>query len=567
MKFSEIKYERPDIETVKKEILKYAEEMKNADSYTAAKGAFLREDSLKRHVETLITIASIRHDINTKDEFYDAETVFWDHTSPDLQGAAQEFTNAMLASPYRKQLEEEFGNVVFLNAELQTKSFSPEIIPLLQEENKWSTKYSDLIASAEIPFEGKTYTLSQLNLYMNDTDDERRLAAWKAAGGWFKEKQPELDEIYDNLVRLRNEMAVKLGYENYIPMGYYRMERNSYTKEDVEKFRDAVIKYVVPAADLTYRQQAERLGREYPMNSADVQLGFRSGNPKPAGTPDDIVNAGSKFYNELSPETAKFFQTMRDNELMDLLSTEGKRGGGYCTGLYDYEVPFIFANFNGTQHDVEVITHEAGHAFAAWMNADRVPMETIWPSMEGCEVHSMSMEFFAEDWAEDFFGEDARKYRYSHLAGALQFIPYGTMVDHFQHEVYEHPEMTPRQRHETWKRLMGIYMPWIKLDGEIPVFGEGEHWQRQLHIYTSPFYYIDYCLAQTVALEFWAMIREDREKAWEYYMTYTRQGGAKVFTELLKGAGLKSPFEEETLKEVCEKASAFLRNYDLSGIY
>ena len=257
---------------------------------------------------------------------------------------------------------------------------------------------------------------------------------------------------------------------------------------------------------------------------------------------------------------------MMDCELLDVLSREGKEGGGYCTSIYDYDVPFIFANFNGTRDDVETVTHEAGHAFADWTNRHRVPMETIWPTMEGCEVHSMSMEFFAWKSAEDFFGADARKLLYSHLAGALLFIPYGTMVDHFQHIVYEHPELTPAERHGEWKRLLGIYMPWLRLDGDIPFYSEGMGWQRQHHIYSSPFYYIDYCMAQTVALEFWAMMQEDYDKAWEHYMAYPRQGGSRVFTELLAHAGMESPFEPETLQKVCRKAEKWLSDFDLTGI-
>jgi M3 family oligoendopeptidase len=344
------------------------------------------------------------------------------------------------------------------------------------------------------------------------------------------------------------------------------MGRNCYTKEDVEKFRSAVVKYLVPVADEIYRQQAKRLGKEYPLSFADAALSFRSGNAKPQGTADDIVAHGKKFYDELSPETSQFFRTMLDGELMDLLSTEGKAGGGYCTSIPDYHVPFIFANFNGTQGDVEVVTHEAGHAFECWMNRNRVPSEYIWPSMEACEVHSMSMEFFAWPWAEGFFGSDTRKFRYSHLASALTFIPYGTMVDHFQHEVYAHPEMTPAERHGVWKRLLGVYMPWMKLDGDIPFYAEGEGWQRQQHIYASPFYYIDYCLAQTVSLEFWAKIQKDLPSAWETYMAYTKQGGSQVFTKLLANAGLESPFDENTLKSVCAEASQWLENYDLTGI-
>ena len=402
--------------------------------------------------------------------------------------------------------------------------------------------------------------------FKTDADDARRLAAWKAEGQWYKDNQAQLDDIYDQLVHLRDQMGKKLGYEGYTTLGYYRMGRNCYTKEDVEKFRAAVRTYLVPLADNIYREQAKRLGKEYPMSFADNALEFRSGNPRPVGTPDDILAQGKKFYDELSPETSVFFRTMLDGELLDVLSTEGKAGGGYCTSIPDYQVPFIFANFNGTQHDVEVVTHEAGHAFAAYTNRDRVPASYTWPSMEGCEVHSMSMEFFAWPWAEGFFGADTKKFYYSHLSGALTFIPYGTMVDHFQHIVYEKPDMTPKERHGVWKELLGIYMPWMKLDGDIPFYAEGEGWQRQHHIYSSPFYYIDYCLAQTVSLQFWALLQKDQKNAWEHYMAYTRQGGSRTFTELLKNAGLESPFEETCLRTVAETAKAYLEHFDLSSL-
>ena len=470
----------------------------------------------------------------------------------------------MLASPYRADFEKEYGTLMFLNAEIALKTFSPEIIPELQKENDLTTEYDKLIASAQIPFEGGVYTLSQLSPFKTGADDAQRLAAWKAEGGWYKEHQSELDCIYDELVDLRDTMGKKLGYKGYTELGYYRMGRNCYGKADVEKFRAAVRKYLVPVAESIYQEQAKRLGKTYPLSFADAALSFRSGNPRPCGDAEHILAHGQKFYDELSPETSAFFRMMRERELLDILSTEGKAAGGYCCTIPDYDVPFIFANFNGTQHDVEVVTHEAGHAFEAYLNAWRVPMDD--PSMEACEVHSMSMEFMAWPWAEGFFGKDTRKYLYSHLAKALTFIPYGTMVDHFQHVVYEKPDMTPAERHGVWKELLGVYMPWMKLDGDIPVYSEGEGWQRQLHIYQSPFYYIDYCLAQTVALEIWALLQKDRKEAWERYMAYTRQGGSEVFTTLLKNAGLESPFDENCLRTVCETAKSWLDNYDLTGI-
>lgn len=491
---------------------------------------------------------------------------FFNAAIPELQEYMQKWTLTLLESPFRKDFASEYGELMFKNAELELKSFSPEIISEMQQENDLTQEYEKLLASAQIEFEGGTYTLSQLTPFKQDPDDEKRLKAWTAEGEWYKKNQAALDEIYDKLVHLRDEMGKKLGYGGYTTLGYYRMMRNCYTKDDIEKFREAVVKYLVPVANSIYKEQAKRLGASYPLSFSDAALMFRSGNPTPKGEPDDILKAGKRFYDELSPETSSFFNMMLENDLLDVLSKEGKEGGGYCTGIANYGVPFIFANFNGTQHDVEVVTHEAGHAFAYYMNRDRIPAQYCWPSMEACEVHSMSMEFFSWRNAEDFFGDNTRKFRYSHLAGALTFIPYGTMVDHFQHTVYENPNLSPRERHDEWKRLLGIYMPWMRLDGDIPFYADGEGWQRQHHIYSSPFYYIDYCLAQTVALEFWAMLQKDEASAWERYMAYTKQGGSAVFTELLKNAGLESPFDEKCLLGVCAEAQKWLKSFDLSGI-
>ena len=566
MKFSEMKYTRPDAEAVKAKIASLTERLAAAASYEEAREVFLEMDNEKRHFMTASELAGIRHMIDTRDEFYDAETQFLNNVGPEIQAPMQEFSLALVQSPFRPQFEEEFGSIMFLNTEIALKTFSPEIIPYLQEEAQLQQEYDKLIASAKVNFEGGVYTLSQMTPFKTDPDDDRRLAAWKAEGAWFKENQAALDEIYDKLVHLRDKMGKALGYADFTQLGYYRMNRNCYTKEDIEAFREAVRKYLVPVAEEIYKHQAQRLGKSYPLSYADAALEFRSGNPRPVGTAQDILAQGKKFYEELSPETAEFFNHMLDKELMDVLSTEGKAAGGFCTAIPDYEAPFIFANFNGTQGDVEVVTHEAGHAFAVWMNRSIIPMDIVFPTTEACEVHSMSMEFMSWPWAEGFFGKDTRKFLFSHLSGAITFIPYGTMVDHYQHIVYEKPEMTPAQRHGVWKELLGIYMPWLKLDGDIPFYSDGEGWQKQLHIYDVPFYYIDYCLAQTMALQFWAMIQHDQKQAWDTYMKYTVLGGSRTFTELIAAAGLKSPFGDEALRSVCAEAKTWLENFSLEGI-
>ena len=562
MKFSQMKYERPDAEQLKAELNGLTEKLKAAKSYTEAKELFLAEEKLNKHISTLANLALIRHTIDTRDAFYDGEMKFWNKVDPELEECQQGWTQAMLESPYRKDFAEEYGNLMFLKAEIKCKTFSPVIIEELQKENELADEYEKLLASAQIPFEGGVYTLSQLTPFKSDPDDARRLAAWKAEGNWYKENQAKLDDLYDQLVHLRDKMGKKLGYEGYTTLGYYRMGRNCYTKEDVEKFRKAVVKYLVPVADSIYREQAKRLGKEYPMSFADNALEFRSGNPKPIGTPDEILAMGRKFYDELSPETSEFFRMMLDNELLDVLSTEGKRSGGYCTSIADYEVPFIFANFNGTQHDVEVVTHEAGHAFAAYMNRHRIPTSYIWPGMEGCEVHSMSMEFLTAPWHHLFFGKQTDKYELGHCEDALVFIPYGCMVDEFQHKVYENPEMTPEQRNELWLSLEKKYRPWIDFDN-LPFYSRGGGWQRQLHIYEVPLYYIDYCMAQTVAFQFWNLSRENYAEAWKRYMTFVDKAGTATFAELVESAGLKVPYHAGCIKEIGESISRWLEEHEL----
>ncbi|MBQ9950137.1 MAG: M3 family oligoendopeptidase [Clostridia bacterium] len=563
MKFNDMPYTRPNADALTQKARELTGIIAGAKSFEEADKAYNEYCRIMDDVSTDLQICYIRHTINTEDAFYDAENDYSDEISPKLAELANEVNSALVNSPFKADFAKKYGDLLIRNIEIALKVFSPEIIPDMQEENKLVSEYVKLISSAQIPFDGGVYTLSQLSPHKQAADNEKRLSAWKADGGFFTENGEKLDEIYDKLVKVRTRIAQKLGYKNFVEPGYYRMGRNCYTADDVAKFRKAVIKYIVPVADALYREQAKRTGLAYPLNHSDKNLAFRSGNPKPCGSADDILAHAKKFYHELSKETAEFIDFMYENELLDVLSKKGKAGGGYCTGLERYESTFVFANFNGTQGDVEVMTHEAGHAFAGQMAfKNKLPSQLRSPSLESCECHSMSMEFFAWPWEEGFFGADTDKFYYSHLFGAVTFIPYGTMVDHFQHIVYENPELTPAQRHEKWRELSAIYMPWLAVDGVIPFYGDGKAWQRQSHIYEVPFYYIDYCLAQTVALEFWAIMQNDRKDAWERYMRFVNLGGTRTFTELVEAAGLFTPFGDDALRNVAEVANKWLSGFD-----
>ena len=558
MKFSEFPYQRIDMDALKQQIVSTTQKLQTAKNFQEADEAFVAmNELLGQSLMTQRTVAQIRRDVNTSDAFYDGEMAYYNRAVPELQPARKAWTDALLASHFRKELEEKYGNVTFLNAEISQKTFTPEMVPDLQRENELVTRYVKLIASAQIPFEGNAYTLAQLAPYKLDPDDTRRLAAWTAEGEWYNQHGAELDEIYDQLVKVRDAMGRKLGYDGYTQLGYYRMERNCYTAEDVSAFRAAVQKYLVPLAKKIYLRQATRMGKEFPLNFADKDLAFRSGNPKPIGTPAEILAQGAKFYQKLSPETHAFWTFMRKHEMMDVESKPGKASGGYCTCVYGMNGPFIFANFNGTAHDVKVITHEAGHAFAGFLNRSRVPADTMWPSMEGCEVHSMSMEFLTAPWHEKFFGPLTRKYEVGHCEDSLIFIPYGCMVDEFQHIIYEKPELTPAQRNEVWLELEKKYRPWIDFE-DLPFYGRGAGWQRQLHIYLYPLYYIDYCMAQTMAFQFWMASMENREDAWKRYLAFVDIAGTKTFEEAAQAVGMKLPYAPGCIKEIGEAISKWI---------
>jgi len=556
MKFPNMPYTRPDFEETQAKALAILEKFKNAATAKEAFAAYKEYDEFSQYLFSMFAIARIRYSLDTNDEFYNQEKTYMDEVSPKLQTVTQAFTKALLDTPFRKELEAEWGNLMFVNVEIQTKTFKSEIVEDMQAENKLTSEYSKLIASAQINFDGKTLTLAQIRPYYENPDENVRKSAMEAAANWYMNHADRLDGIYDELVKLRTGIAKKLGYDNFIQLGYYRMQRNCYDKNHVAKFREGVVKHIVPLANRLKAEQAKRIGKDS-IKIFDDFFEYPEGNAKPTGTPDDIFAHGKKMYHELSSETAEFIDFMMENELFDVLTRPGKQAGGYCSHIPIYKSPFIFANFNGTSGDIDVLTHEAGHALAGYMARDIYPSALRRYSMETAEIHSMAMEFFTWPWMEGFFGENTKKYYYSHLASALIFIPYGTMVDEFQHHVYEKPEMTPAERNALWLELEGKYRPYLDMK-DFPFYGEGRRWQAQGHVYGMPFYYIDYCLAQIMALSFWTENQNAPDSAWAKYMRLLGFAGTKTFVELIEDAGLPSPFVPDNLKVVADAAISWL---------
>lgn len=562
MNFKDYKYARPDIREYQGKIDDFLEYFNEADSANLQIEIIKQINKERNHISTLATLASIRHSINTKDEFYDKENDFWDEASPLIAEVDNKFQKAVMSSLFIDQLKEEFDEQWFTLMDLSIKAFDPNTIEELQEENRLASEYDKLIASAQIEFEGKKYTLSQLTPFTLDKDRERRKSATDARFGFFKENQKKFDEIYDKLVKVRDKIAKKMGYKNFVELGYMRMGRSDYNAEDVANYRKQVLKSLVPEAQKLFEEQRERLGLDK-LYYYDEKVEFLSGNPTPKGNPDELVQAAKKMYKKISPETNKFFNFMVDNELMDLLSKDGKQAGGYCTFLPDYNSPFIFANFNGTSHDVDVLTHEAGHAFQSYMSKDIENPDLTWTTLEAAEIHSMSMEFFAHPYMKDFFKADTEKYYYTHIGDAFKFIPYGVLVDHFQHFVYENPEATPSERNAKWRELEELYLP-QKDNADNDLLEEGTWWYQQGHIFQVPFYYIDYTIAQICALQFYARSLDNYQEAWNDYLALCKVGGTKSFLGLLEVCHLQSPFIDGAIKKSIDRILPELNKIDKS---
>ena len=560
MKFNEYKYEHLDLEKIKKEFSELIKSFEKAENVEGQVNAFDEIIKLRNHIETMQTLVSVRHSIDTNDEFYDKENEYMDEISPILFGFTNDFYKALVNSKFKDELIQKYGKFLFDLAENTLKTFSPEIIPDAQEENRLSSKYSKLIASAKIDFDGKELNLSQMVPYTQSKDRNVRIEAAKKVAQFFAENQDEFDNIYDSLVKVRTRMAQKMGYKNFVEFGYKQLSRLEYDAKMVEGYRKQVLENIVPLHTELRERQKKRLGVEK-LRFYDEAIKFNSGNADPHGSPEWILNNGKTMYKELSKETDEFFTFMTENNLLDLLSKKGKMSGGYCTYIPEHKAPFIFANFNGTSHDIDVLTHEAGHAFQVYQSRRFEVPEYLWPSYEACEIHSMSMEFLTWPWMNLFFENDTDKYKFIHLSEALLFIPYGVTVDEFQHWVYENPEATPKERREKWIEIEKKYLP-TRDYGEVEELKNGIFWFRQGHIFSSPFYYIDYTLAQVCAFQFWIKSRENREKAWQDYLNLCKLGGSKPFFELMKSANLKNPFEEGTLAFVIPKIKEYLDNVD-----
>ena len=559
MKFHDIPYQRPDLTRALKDLNGLIEYFKSSKTLNEANQALKTYYEAMDQLSLSQELAMIRYTLNTKDPFYVEEQAFFNQESPKIAEVSHRFTKALLDTPFKDALKELHGSLFIEKYEQHQKVFSSDIMEDLALENELSTAHSKLMSSAVIHFDGKELNLSMMAPYATSSDRKVRKEAALKVSEFFQHNEQAFDDIYDKLVSVRTNIAKTLGYPSFVELAYDRLGRLDYNQHDVFTYRKSIVEDIIPYVGTLYKRQQKRTGLDA-FKRYDEPYTFKSGPAKPKGDAKALLEKADTMYKEMSETTHKFFKFLRSHDALDVEARPNKEGGGYCTILPVYKLPFIFANFNGTSGDVDVLTHEAGHALQMYLSKDLIP-EYRMPTLEAAEIHSMSMEFIAWPWMDLFFEEDTQKYYIQHLESALKFLPYGALVDHFQHEVYSKPHMTKDERKKTYRDLEKIYLP--HRDYEDDHFMEkGTFWYRQSHIFQVPFYYIDYTLAQVVALEFWSKYQKDPVKTLKTYVDICSEGGSKPFKKLITSHGLSNVFEPNAIKTIIEPIKTFLDSQD-----
>ena len=560
-KFSDVKVEKPDMEKISDEYKKIIAELNNAETSKEAIRAVKEEFAVSDKISSDVQIAQIRHTINTFDKYYNDLSDFFDENIPYLNQYEDEFNRVLMNSKYKKDIAEEFGDYMFTKIEMSLKTFSKEIIPDLQEENSLCSAYNKIMGNAKGIYRGQELPITKFSSLLDDKDRSVRKDASDGFWGFYADHEKELADIYDKLVHVRDRIAKKLGFDNYLPLGYLRLGRSDYTPEDVADYREHVYQSIVPLAQKLYAKQIKRLGLDN-IKYYDFALAFNSGNAKPIGEPKELVEKARMMYSQMSPLASKYFNFMVDHEMMDLVAKEGKIPGGYMTYIPELKSSYIFSNFNGSSGDIDVLTHEFGHSLQGFLSSDIQVPSLRSPGYELCEVHSMSMEFFAYPWTKLFFGDSDEKYRFQHLVDDICFIPYGVSVDEFQAFTYTHPNCTHEERKAAWRAIEKKYLPQRKYGDDNKFLESGGFWMKQLHIYVDPLYYIDYTIAQVGAFEFFTESLEDYDKAFEKYIRFDKLGGQYPYKEILRKAGIADPMVESTIPSLIPSLENYLSSFD-----
>jgi oligoendopeptidase F len=500
--------------------------------------AAIDEESSKRY------IAMTCHTDNA-----DAEKTylhFVEHVASQLKPRQFKLAQIFVTHPVRPQLPKERYEVFNRDTQVQVELFRPENVPLETEEARLSQQYQKLSGSLTVQFQGEEKTLIQMGCYLEEPDRPLRQEAWELIANRRLQEAGRFEDIFDQLVRLRQQIAQNAGFANYRDYAFRKMGRFDYTPDDCVAFHQAVEQEVMPVLRKLQAERKRQLGVE-PLRPWDLATDPLSRPPlRPFEQVDQMVSRAQEIFDRLDRDLAGGFQRMRDLRLLDLANRKGKAPGGYQQNLSEARVPFIFMNAVGIQRDVETLLHEGGHAFHALATRDEDLFAYRSAPIEFCEVASMSMELLGNEFLEQFYAPpEANRARRTHLEGILTVLSWIATVDAFQHWIYTHAGHTRAERSEAWLGLLDRFggdADWQGYDA-----ARANLWHRQLHIFTHPFYYIEYGIAQLGALQVWANSKRNKAEALKQYKQALALGGSRPLPELFTAAGCRFEFSRKTI--------------------
>lgn len=513
---------------------------------------WLREWSrISEWAEELASRLYVATTTNTADK--DAEDRFNNYmeaTFPKIEEVEQELKKKLLASG----LEPEGFEIPLRNMRAEAELYREKNLPLLVQEQKLGTEFDKIVGAETVEWEGKELTIYQLDPLFQNENREVREKAWRMGMERRSQDRKAINELWEKFMALRLEIAKNADLPDYRAYRWVNMMRFDYSPQDCKQFHQAIEEVVVPAATKIYEKRRKKLGLDT-LRPWDLNVDT-TGKPalRPFQTIDELKSKTSDVFHKVDPKFGEYFDIMIDEGLLDLDNRKNKAPGGYCTGFNAVRKPFIFTNAVGIHDNVQTLLHEGGHSFHAFESAALPYIQQLDYSMEIAEVASMSMELLAAPYLADgenafYTPSEAARARIEHLEGSILFWPYMAVVDAFQHWVYENPEQgsDPAQCDREWASLWDRFMPGVDWSGLEEYKATG--WHRKPHIHQTPFYYVDYGLAQLGAVQVWRNSLKNQAQAVTDYRHALSLGGTKPLPELYQAAGAKLAFDAKTLGE------------------
>ena len=469
---------------------------------------------------------------------------------PKLKPVFFELQKRFIDSPHRAALTDPRYAMLGRKWQADLDTFHPENVPLETQVTKLVTEYDEVSGAQTVDFRGKQLTITQLGRFQEEVDRATRQEAFEAGLARRLQDREKIDTLFDELLPLRRKIAENAGFPDYRAYTWKALKRFDYTPEDCTKFADAIEKSIVPLVrELDAKRKAD-LGVDVlrPWDLAVDPKHRPPLHPFDAANIDGFVSKTKEIFERLSPALAEQFESLRTHGNLDLDSRKGKQPGGYQSSLEESKQPFIFMNAAGSQRDIEVLLHEGGHAFHFIASADAEPLQFLRAApMEFCEVASMAMEALSSEHFDLFYAspEDAARAKHTYLEGVIRFFPWMAIIDQFQHWLYTHHDHTRDERKAQWLSLLdrfGGLPDWTGYEA-----GRQSSWQRQLHLFHVPFYYVEYGIAQLGAMQVWLKAKEDPQRALSHYRAALKLGGTRPLPDLFKAAGLTFDFTPKTI--------------------